>query len=245
MEDVMKRTVLCVLLFLSLCVCATGKELKIVTEEYPPYEFLQNNKFTGFDVDTVTEACRRIGYTVNIQAFPWKRCLLMMQQGKADAIMSLMNTEERRQFLVFPKESLSNEKNVVFTPTGSGVNVKDFSDLKGLRIGVQSEYSYGVKFDNFKGLDKELCNSPEQMQKMLSGGRMPVAVGNEAVSLYLNKKLGLKPITILYEISNDPLYIGFSKASKINSKDISEKMSKALSDMRKEGLINQFQKKYE
>ncbi|MCB9494047.1 MAG: hypothetical protein H6681_01225 [Desulfobacteraceae bacterium] len=54
----------------------------------------------------------------------------------------------------------------------------------------------------------------------------------------------LKPIEVLYVVSEDPMYIGFSKAHP-NGKSLAEKFGKALKEMKTEGFIDEIIKKYQ
>ncbi|MGE4519954.1 MAG: substrate-binding periplasmic protein [Desulfobacteraceae bacterium] len=223
---------------------AFAGSITVVLEQYPPYEFRENRKWTGHDIEIVAEASRRAGVTPVFMEFPWKRCLQMVRDGSAQAIISLMNTPDRREYILYPDTALSYEKNVILGHREKFIEIKSLGDLKGKSIGVQSGYSYGDEFDNYPGLMKDFSFSQELLLKKLDAERTDFVIGNEAVTLYLNKKLGLKPVEVFYVVSQDPLYIGFSKVHR-ESGVLLEKFSTILSDMKKEGTIDRIIEKYQ
>ncbi|MDY0362418.1 MAG: transporter substrate-binding domain-containing protein [Desulforegulaceae bacterium] len=221
-----------------------ASEITIVTEQYPPYEFIENGKWTGHDVDIVKKACERFGVSAVFKEYPWKRCLKMIEHGDAQAIISAMNTPDRQEYILFPVSNLSYEKNVILGHKANDLIIDSLDDLKGKTIGLQSGYSYGDEFDHYSGLLKDFSFSQELMLKKFHAKRTELIIGNEAVILYLNKKLNFEPVKVLYAVSEDPLYIGFSKVHP-DGKELFEKFSKALAEMKKEGIIDALIKKYQ
>ncbi len=227
----------------TLCANTFADEITIVAEVYPPYEYVENGQWVGHDADIVREVCKRIGVTPVFKEYPWKRCIKMMKEGKAEGIISLFNTPERRKFLFFPAFNMSYEKNVIFANKGSGIKMDGLEDIKGKKLGVQAEYSYGERFDNFKGLEKDYSYSLESLVRKLDIGRMEIVIGNESVIMHMNKKMGLKPIEAIYTVSNDPLHIGFSSVHP-KGKELADKFGKILGDMKQEGLVDKIIGKY-
>lgn len=238
-----------VLLFVFVCLVSFfsisyAEEIIFVFEEYPPYEYLENGKFVGLDIDIVREVCKRIGSKPIFRVRPWKRCLLEMKNGESDAVLSLFNTPERNEFLYYPTEHLFFEQNVILARKERNLTVSNLDDLKKLNVGIIAGYSYGEKFDHYKGITKESCKSPEEMLKKLDAGRMDVGIGNSLVCKYLNKKLGFDEIESIYILLNDPMYVAFSKASKLDGETLSKKFSETLKKMREEGFFEHIEKKY-
>lgn len=221
---------------------AFSTEITVVTEQYPPYEYIENNKWSGHDIEIVKEASRRLGIKPVFKELPWKRCLKNVEEGKSEAIISLIKTPERSDYLFFPSANISYEKNVIFGHKKIKINGLD--DFKGKLIGIQSGYSYGKEFDNHKNIKKDPSFSQTMLLKKFDADRTNYIIGNEAVLIYLNRKAQLKPIKQVYTVSEDPMYIAFSKKHP-EGKELSEKYNKALNDMKKEGIIEQIIKKYQ
>lgn len=224
---------------------ASAEKVIFVTEDYPPYVYEENGRATGFDSDTIREVCKRLGIEPKFRFLPWKRALSQVKRGTAHAIYSLMRTDERSEFLYYPSEILCVDKNVIFGRKGSGIKVLCLDDLKEITLGVVVEYSYGPTFDEFKGLTKEYCRNTEILLRKLNAKRMSVAIANEYVAKHLLKKMELKNrFEVLFKVSEDPMYVAFSKALGQKGKDLSEKFSQVLEQLKREGVIQKNIDKY-
>ncbi len=226
---------------------AMAQKLVFDFESYPPYEFVENSKVLGTDVDIIREVCKRIGYEAVFMEKPWKRCEEEVKAGDVDAIFSLFKTDEREQYLYFPVESLSFEKDMVIAKKGKGKAGK-IEDLNGKTIGSVVGYSYGDAFDEAakkKSFRLEECQNNEQMLKKLIEDRMDFGIINELVYNNLVKKLKLTgKIDILYTQVYEPMFVGFSKAKGDKAKEISDNFGKVLSEMRKKGDIKKILENY-
>ncbi|MCB9482252.1 MAG: transporter substrate-binding domain-containing protein [Desulfobacteraceae bacterium] len=132
----MNRLMFFCFFFMILAQWVFADEIIIVTEQYPPYEFIENGEWTGHDADIVREASRRAGVNPVFKEYPWKRCLKMVEEGAAEALISAMKTPDREEYIIFPDTNLSYEKNVIFGRRGDALVIKSLDDLKGKTIGV-------------------------------------------------------------------------------------------------------------
>ncbi len=74
--------------FMLLGINAYSDELKLVTLEFPPYEYSENGEIKGSAVEVVKEAFKRMGQPIKINAYPWARAIKMVEGGEADAIFT-------------------------------------------------------------------------------------------------------------------------------------------------------------
>ncbi|MGM3215483.1 substrate-binding periplasmic protein [Pseudomonas sp. PhalM4] len=88
----------CTLLLACLSPSALGERLRLVSDDWAPYIYQQNGQPHGIDYEVTTEVFKRLGVQVEWQFLPWKRCLAMIEQGLADGIMDIFQTEARRPF---------------------------------------------------------------------------------------------------------------------------------------------------
>lgn len=233
-----------------LCLCsallwcalsqAEPREVRLVYEEYPPYEYSVNGQAQGINVDILREACMRLGLAPRFVSVPWVRALRMAHDGDVDGIFSLFSTEDRLQFLYFPSEPLSLERNVLVATAGAVPVIERLDDLKGLRVGVVDGNSYGAEFDSSDWIAKQPVTGSEGLLRKQAAGRTDVSVSNEWVARYLVRKLALddRLVFLDYTVSTEPLYVAFSKAKGEQSKVLSESFARVLKQMREEGVID-------
>lgn len=231
------RMLATIALVLLLATSALAAEATFVFESYPPYEFVEEGAVKGVDADMIKAVCAKLGISPKFEETPWKRAVSDVKDGKVDAIFSLYVNDERREFLHFPEKGLSREKNILVSKKGGGVNIEKLADLDGKTVGVVSEYSYGDAFDNYKGATRDESANAEMLLKKLENDRIPVVVVNELVYKSLGKKLGLldKLEVQPFVVSDEPMYVAFSKAKGDGAKDMAEAFSKAINEMAASG----------
>ena len=61
-----------------LSLTAWGEKLRIVTEPWAPYVYVENGQPRGLDYETTAIIFQRLGIDVEWEFLPWKRCLAML-----------------------------------------------------------------------------------------------------------------------------------------------------------------------
>jgi polar amino acid transport system substrate-binding protein len=194
---------------------AGAEELIFVTTGMsPPYAYQEGGEIVGMDVDVVNLFCEKKGITPTYRPVPWKRALTEAQQGRAHGVMSLFRTEERENFLYYPKTPVNSVRTVVVGRKADDRTINELEDLKELRIGVLHAWQYGPEFDNMTGLNKVLCRDKEELLKLLDRERVDVIIDSEDVFNFNVKKYGLSSakFEVLHQIRENPIFVAFSKA---------------------------------
>ncbi len=233
-----------------------AKELLLVTLESPPSEYIKNNKATGTNVDIVTEALNRLGYDVKIKFYPWKRALMMVENGLADGIIDAAYSQNRAKYLYYPKEELYTEEWYGFINQYSNLTLdEDFKNAKNIKLGVPRAFFFGGKIQEAidKGMFKFLDighNNISNIKKLVAN-RFDMLIGVKATILFHAKEIGyLDKIKIIkisgtnknYLLNSSKTYLGFSK-KRVNKKLV-EEFSKSIVQMKTDGTIEKIINKY-
>lgn len=236
---------LAVFVFFSLPVSAPAEKVIFASSEWPPYVFTENGQAAGFHTEIVLELCKRLNIEPEIQVLPWARALAYTEKGKADAIFSARRTEERDKFMLCPSEPIMIEKTVIMALKGSGIKINKLHDLKDKNVGVVRGYTYTPEFDKYQGMKQTVCDDDAQLVKMFGAKRILLAAGSDEGTIkYLCKKAGIEA-EVVYVLSEEPSYIGFSKAAgEEKSKALADKFGEALRKLKEEGFIEKVQSKY-
>lgn len=234
------------LLFVGLSVLSVpALATKVVFASYddiPPKIYRENGQIKGTYIEVIREACKRMKVQAEFVTFPWARAVVMARTGKVDAIFPPFVTAERKEYLFFP-EPVSETRNMVFALKKRKLKVQSLSDLKGLTVGVNGQYSYGEAFDSYKkNLRLDLSSTQEMLIQKLGRSegvkRVDVVVASEDAFRFMSKRLGYGDIfESIYVVSENPAYVAFSKAKGAGSKELSERFGKTLQQMKKEGVI--------
>lgn len=240
----MKKIAAAAVLVLAACAFSAAQTYLLVTEEYPPYEYLDGGKPAGMDVEMLRAAAARAGVSVEFRFVPWVRAEAMAKGGQADGIFSLFRTKEREAFLLYAATPLGSERNAVFANSGFKGEPTRLADLKGLRIGSVTGNSYGPLFDSFSDYLKDENADVETMLRKLAGNRTPLGVVNQVVGRHLIKRLGLSGLRILpIDLGEEPLFVGFAKASPKGA-EAHARLSAALSELEASGELKAIRDKY-
>lgn len=209
--------------------CSSAVEpLLIVTEPYPPFIFEENSPLKGIDYEVTEAVFQQMNIPVKFAFFPWNRCILMMQKGEADALLDATFTEERKAFLIFPTESISQFEQTLFFKKGKQFPVKTLDDLKQYKIGAQRGYTYTddilevlVHRIDVASLTAGFHNLAEE--------RLDFFIADKIAGLFEIKQMGIAD-----QIASDPLSLGPAEidylafAKKPGYEELAEKFSQAL-----------------
>lgn len=172
--------------------CALAEKLRLVTEPWSPYVMVDGQKASGLDYETVTIVLNRLGIEVQWQFLPWKRCLLMLEQGEADGILDIIQSGDRQNLLLYPSEPLSQVNWAMFQANDRPHAFNSLEDLNGLTIGVSPGYLYTPPFDTSSSFIRAPGPSPEANFGKLLLGRIDLMVTDRVVGQQMLTRLKLQ-----------------------------------------------------
>ncbi|MGE4297349.1 MAG: substrate-binding periplasmic protein [Desulfovibrionaceae bacterium] len=197
----------------------------------------------GISLDLLKAVCGRMGYGVHIKLMPFARALKTVRQGQADGIPLLVNTKERRRFLVFTSEIVHGREFFYY----NHAKRKDFqwsgyADLKGLSIGLVRGYTYTESFESAVkqyGLNVEYVSDSELNLGKLAAGRIDVALEDEflfraVMEAHPQWRDALRPSP--KPVSTYGWSMGISKRSPLARRV--EEINRILHDMRRDGQLD-------
>jgi ABC-type amino acid transport substrate-binding protein len=117
--------------------CKNSNKLTVATNaEFEPFEYMENNKIVGIDVDIVTQIAKDSGKTADIQNMSFDSVLAAASSGKVNmAAAGITKTEDREKSMDF-SDPYYDAKNVIIIKATSA-DIKDKSTLKGKKIAVE------------------------------------------------------------------------------------------------------------
>ncbi|MGL4252591.1 MAG: transporter substrate-binding domain-containing protein [Fusobacteriaceae bacterium] len=204
--------------------------------EYPPYEYLENNKIVGLDADILEELSKRADFKYTWSNMNFDGLISALQTKKIDMIIAGMSiSEERMKFIDFSTPYISPELVYVALKTK---NLKGIEDLKNKKFGV------------------ELGTTEEESIKKIPGAEIIPFTGHTASLLALkadkiDSMLLDSAVADKYMKNNPELEIvatvsAENKAMAFNKKDseLKNKIDGELKKMLEDGTIKKLQEKY-
>ena len=217
-------------LFWSIQAHAHNATVRVVYTEWYPYTYTENGRPEGFEIEILEAVLDSMQIQPDYQPLPWKRCLSSLETGAADMLVSMLYTEERSAFTLFPEENISESTTSFFVLAGNPITFDgDYANLQEYTVGVIRGFSYGEAFDHAEYLVKDNSTDIRTLLEKLLARRIDIAAENTLVATAEADDLGvLHEITFLTPpIHSQKLYVGFSRINGLEKfcKDFSSSLS--------------------
>jgi len=228
---------------------ATAASYRLVTLQYPPYEYVEDGEVKGLAVEIVREVFKLLKHEINIEVYPWARSIEMLKNGEADGIFTFFKTPEREAFTLYSKEVFLMQKMALWTRNDSTISFSgDLAELSKFRIGTVRKTSYGSVFDqaaangSIKALESYTI---EECIKQLLNGRLDFWVSNYHGALYQLKQAGIsEQVKMLKPFIEDiPTYIGFSKKKMLAK--LRDEFDRAFIELKRSGRYDEILRHYQ
>ena len=129
-----------IFLFCLLVGCDEKQDAKNIllvgtASEYPPFEFRENGKLTGFDIEIIKAFAEYSKMELKILEMEFNALIAALKGRKVDAVISAMNyTEERAREVGFSDNYYHSKPSLLIR---KGDCIKNFRDLENKILGVQ------------------------------------------------------------------------------------------------------------
>lgn len=197
-----------------------AKNINIVCDEWPPYQYDDNDKTVGASYEIISEVFTRMGITVpeKLEMYPWVRAERMLLKGEADALFTAVYNEERAKKTKYTTVPILQSNWFLYT-TKDKASVNTFNslnDLKGKQIGGVRGYAYPKEFTDFINTNatfQYVSNDELNVRKLIIGGRVDYIIMDELnANLLLNKMQAKDQIVrMMNPVEPISLYLIFSK----------------------------------
>ena len=142
----MKKLIILFMMILSTLSFAAKKLYVGTNAEFKPYEYLEGDKITGFDIDFMDAIGKEIGYEVHWVNMGFDGLLPALQMKKVDAVIAGMSqTPERQKAVDFsmPYMFTKSEHYVIVNENSPIIKKEELKDKKvGVQIGtIQEEFT--------------------------------------------------------------------------------------------------------
>lgn len=221
---------------------AFAEDFKIMTEEFPPFNYTQDGKITGLSSEVMVELTKRVGHQMNAEVLPWARAYGLIQRKDGLILYSMTRTEAREELFKWVGPIASN-KWVFFTKKGSGIVINSLEDAKKVKaIGAYKEdaaetFLKEQGFTNIDSVPNDELNVPKLM-----GGRIDLWIVGELQGIHKAKQKGESDnLEKVFDVKDTQLYIAFSK----NTPDeVITSWQSALDAIKADGTYDAIVKKY-
>lgn len=226
---------------------AQEQSITVLTEEWPPYNYIENGELKGFSVEIVQRIIHDLKADIAIEAYPGMRATLLLNTLPRAMFISMFRTHEREKKYNWIGP-LVDASIYFYKKKGSNINISTMEDAK--KVDLIASRQAGLVFnrlkaEGFKNLDDTSVNG-ESIYKKLLIGRCDLGISDSSMGVkYILKRLKYSTDSLVktnVKVVDATLYIAANKA--IPPPEI-ERWQKALDRLKVSGVYQEILKKYD
>lgn len=181
-------------------------ELVFTTEDYPPYNFHdEDGQLSGISTDVLREAVERADVQASFRLLPWARAYAAAQQQAGACVYSTGRTEEREPLFEWVGP-LSDNDWAAFTHPDADVQAESVGDLHMLRVGGFRGDATSAYLES-RGVDIDYVSHDALNARRLEAGRIDVWVTGSRVAPWLAQREGTGPVDQQFVFREVDLYL--------------------------------------
>lgn len=208
---------------------------------YAPFEFEENGKQVGIDIELITSVANALGLTTTIKDTDFEGIFAALAAGQCDVIASSVSiTDERKKNNEFTEGYYEIQQSLLVRKADAE-RYKSLDALRGRTIGVQSETTgeafarsagTGVNIRSFTGAD--------ELFTALKAGQVDGVVQDFPVNAYHAEKSG--DTVVSARLRSEPEQYGF--AVKKGNVELRDAIDEKLSEIKSSGADKQILRRY-
>jgi polar amino acid transport system substrate-binding protein len=229
---------------------SAADEIRIVTEELPPYNMTQGGRLTGMSTEVVQAVLKEVGVPASIQSMPWARAYDIALNSENVLIFSITRTAQREKLFKWVG-IIAPVHWYLFSKPGRNISLDRLDDARKYQIGTVKEDAgeqYLVTRGFVVGRNLQSSNKYEYNYEKFKLGRIDLWISIELNALYLIRQAGDDPDrTAVRALSLPELdgEFGLNMAFSLKTPDeLVERFRNGLETIRKNGTYDSILKKW-
>ncbi|MCF7791570.1 MAG: transporter substrate-binding domain-containing protein [Victivallales bacterium] len=244
-----KIKIIFILIAFLLCIIAfAGKDYKIVTEDYPPFNYVENGKLKGISTEIIKLILKEINWSdTDIQVLPWDIALELSKHTPNTIIFSMVRTPKREKNFKWVGPIATDYWNIYsMSKIGTkemNYDLNTLEDAKKYSIATQHKGAFTEHLVNKKFAHLQLTkNLYDSVKEMLNYKAQLIAASELPFYCVLSKeKIDQELIQCVLKVKTIDMYIGFNK----NIPDsVVHKFEQALNKLKQSGKYDKITNKY-
>ena len=127
------------LFILTLFVCSSafgGQKLMVLTEDWPPYNYIKNDNIVGISTDLVIAALNKAELDCTLQLYPWKRAYKVTLETPNTLLYTTSRTKKREKLFKWVGPLFSRKIVLYKLKSRDDIQVNSLEDLKKYKLGI-------------------------------------------------------------------------------------------------------------
>jgi polar amino acid transport system substrate-binding protein len=233
----MKRVLFHLLLiWLLLVPTANAEKVIIYTEEFPPFNFIENRKITGVSTEVVHRVMEMTGIEYTIKSLPWEQSYNLVQKQANSLIFSISRNDRREALFKWIGILTPTTYSAMTLASRSDIEIQRPVDMKQYKIGTTKDdivesWLFGKGFSPDELVRTSGDNAALKNFKKLLNQRIDIWPFPDAVAYYIVRKEGhSRPESLIRKaFAIEELSGGYYIAASLGTSDaIVSRIAKAL-----------------
>jgi len=238
------------LVFIGVTIFLNATDIKMMTENYPPYNMEVDGKLQGLSVeilDAILKSMKSKKNIYDVELLSWSKAYSTAKNKKNHMVFSTTRTKNRENMFKWVGPIAKTTIGITALKNKEIV-IKNINDLKKYKIGCIAKdigeillLENKIPKENLKSIDG--INSLATSFYKLERDRIDMFAYETKVAKYSADLNGYDPdeYEVVYTLKKSELYFAFNK---LTSDDIIKKWQKALDDIKANGIYQEIVKKY-
>jgi polar amino acid transport system substrate-binding protein len=185
--------------------------LNLITENYPPYNYVEKGQLKGLSVDILLFVLKDAGSDLkreDIQIKPWARGYNIIQNKKNTILFAMHKTKKRENLFKWIGPIVNDSSISIFAHKSSKIKINSLKDLQNLKINIAAlnkDSGKKVLIDNgFSSARIYTTSSPESLINIFKFKRYQLISYGDLTTKWRLKKSGadLSQYKVLYSFKN-------------------------------------------
>ncbi len=208
---------------------------------FPPFEFTQDDKYVGFDLDLADAVIKQMGSQMEFKSMGFDALIPAVQSGQIDLIAAGLDaTPEREKQVAFSDPYFTQNGYIIIVRKDNDA-IKDWADLEGKNVGAQVGTQQVKLAQEAKAAQVKQLDSNSQAFMELQAKTLDAVVIDQPVGMYYLKQGGDKDLKI---VGTSKGANGMVFAVKKENKELQAAVNKALKDLKANGTYDKIFEKW-
>ena len=274
MKKIISLALVAIMLFTAVCAlssCNKNDNVLVMATNaaFPPYEYVEGDKFAGIDVEIAEEIAKKLGMELQIEDVEFGSIIGGVAEGKYDMGMAgLTVTEERKQSVNF-SDTYATGIQVIIVKNGSTIaSLEDIFvfDAEGnptalknpdLKVGVQQDTTGDIYSSDaitnwgFNDVEEDGTVTTDRVIRYKTGAEAVEALKTNKVDMVIidnepAKSFVAANVDAVHILDGDNEYAieDYAICVAKNNTELLDKINKALNELKADGTIDTIVAKY-
>lgn len=224
-------------------------ELRLFTEEFPPYNFLEQESVVGINADLLSQACQLANISCTFELSHWNRAMNSARSKPNMGVFSASRTEKRENDFLWVGPIVFGNSCFYRLKSREDIAINDVSAITNYTVGIARNDVYEAVLLNMgfqKGKNYITYSSKHQDTRMFKEGKLDLLIGSSMTLASQLNNVGLKPedVVPVSELNDDSLVGNYLALNKESDADVVIKLQSAIDALKANGELEKIITKY-